>query len=262
MEKLNLNLPTRIEPTPDPTAFDHALTAAKLGTLGFPFLGAGVTLIDLLTAPMRGRRMNNWCEEFRVSFNELSQKVAGLTPDRLATDDAFFSAFAQATQSAIKTHQKEKLDALRNAVLNVVLGKESNPSRQQQFLSLVDRFSETHLMVLKFLNDPARHFQARGQPVPQLNHVQPKVLINALVTQALPTLGQTSNDPKAASFQHTELVLGELVSSCLVAFQRYQDTWVVPAFAIRPDGGPIGKMTTQLGEDFLAFITEPNLAKE
>lgn len=70
----------------------------------------------------------------------------------------------QATQTALRTHLEEKLKALKNAVVNVALGKEPDPDRQQQFRTLVDRFSDTHLVVLKFLNDPASHFQRRGEP--------------------------------------------------------------------------------------------------
>jgi hypothetical protein len=59
----------------------------------------------------------------------------------------------------------------RKKDLNVALGSEHNPDRQQQILMFVDRFSATHLVILKFLNDPPRRFQALGQPVPQLNYL-------------------------------------------------------------------------------------------
>ena len=204
--------------------------------------------------------MNDWCEEFRLRLNDLSQKVEGLTWEKLAEDEAFFSAFAQATQAAIKTHQKEKLEALRNAVLNVALGREPEPSRQYQFLALVDRFSETHLAILKFLSNPERHFQLRGETGPHLNHIQGKMLINTLVGQAFPALRTVSEyDPAATSFQFIEFVLADLASSQLVRFERNLETWVVPAFAIKPGGGPVGKMTTRFGDDFLAFISDPDL---
>jgi hypothetical protein len=263
MQKLNLVHEPHVEPAPDATALDHAMTAAKLGALAFtpvlPFLGPGVAFIDLLTAPLRGKRMNDWCEEFRLCFNDLAQKVEGLTWERLEKNEAFFSTFAQATQSAIKSHQAEKLEALRNAVLNVALGREPDPNRQHQFLALVDRFSETHLVVLKFLNDPARYFQLRGEPGRQLNHVQGKLLINTLVAKAFPALRTVSEDPNATSFQFIELILGDLVSSHLVTFERHHETWAVPSFAIKPGGGPVGKMTKHFGEDFLAFIAAPDL---
>lgn len=138
----------RLEPAPERTAFDYGLAIAKAGTLAFPFFGAGVTLLDLVTAPLRGKRLNDWCEELRLRLNELSQKVDGLTPETLATNDAFVSAFAQATQAALKSHQIEKLEALRNAVLNVAAGSAPDEDLQSIFLNLIDSFTPLHLRLL------------------------------------------------------------------------------------------------------------------
>src|ERR1700688_4621178 len=111
MEKLNLNPDTRLAPAPARSALDYGLAVAQVGGIAFPFGGAGVKLFDLVTAPLRGKRMSDWCEELRLRLNELSQKIEGLTPEALAASDPFVSAFAQATQSALKTHQAEKLQA-------------------------------------------------------------------------------------------------------------------------------------------------------
>jgi hypothetical protein len=148
MEKLKLNPDRSLEPAPGRTAFDYGLAVAKVAAIAFPFLGAGVTLVDLVTAPMRGKRFSDWCEELRLSLNELSDKVDGLTPEALAKDEAFFSTFAQAAQSAIRTHQREKLDALRNAVLNTAIGNSQSPDYDMVFLSLIERFTPLHLKVL------------------------------------------------------------------------------------------------------------------
>ena len=74
MESLNLSSDPPLEPSPDLTPFDYALSVAKAGTLVFPFFGAGVALFDLLTAPMRNKRMNEWCADLRLRLNDLSQK--------------------------------------------------------------------------------------------------------------------------------------------------------------------------------------------
>jgi len=66
MAILNLESDSRLEPAPDRTAFDYGLAVAKVGALAFPFLGAGVTLFDLVTAPSRGKRLIDWCEELRL----------------------------------------------------------------------------------------------------------------------------------------------------------------------------------------------------
>lgn len=150
MDELKINPDSRLEPVPDRTPFDYAIAVAKAGTLAFPFLGSGVTLFDLVTAPLRGKRMQEWCEELRLRVNDLSQKVNGLTPERLAQDDAFVSAFAHASQVAMRNHQTEKLDALRNAVLNVAIGNAPSADMQQFFLTLVDSFTPMHLTILAY----------------------------------------------------------------------------------------------------------------
>jgi len=141
MDQLKINPDSCLEPAPERTAFDDAVDVAKAVTLAFPFFGAGVTLFDLLTAPLRGKRMQDWCEELRLSLNDLSQTVNGLTPERLAQDNAFVSAFAHASQAAMRNHQTEKLGALRNAVLNVAMGNAPAADVQQFFLALVDSFT-------------------------------------------------------------------------------------------------------------------------
>jgi hypothetical protein len=140
-----------LQPAPGKTAFDYGIAVAKVGALAFPFLGAGITLFDLVTAPARGKRMSDWCEDLRLCLNQLSDKVDGLTPEALATNELFISAFAQATTAAIKTHQKEKLKALRNAVLNVAAGTLRAEDLQTLFINLIDSFTVQHLLALDYL---------------------------------------------------------------------------------------------------------------
>ena len=266
MEKLDLNSNPRLQPAPERDAFDYGLAAAKAGTLTFPFLGAGVTLFDLITTPIRGRRLSNWLEELRLKVNDLSRTVAGLTPERLSKDEAFFSAFTMASQAALRTHRQEKLDALRNAVLNVVTGKELDADRQTQFIALVDRFTAAHLALLRFFQDPASHFARRHIPAPATSpHVE--LLAYQLVSAAMPEfceqLQSPSADRTAAKFQILQVFLDDLTAAKLVALQRLKgnEAWIVPHFR-HAVPYPLTPLTTHLGDDFLAFISEPRAEYE
>ncbi len=163
MEKLNLNPSSHIEPAPGKTALDYAVAVAKVGSMAFPPFAGGVAFIDYLTAPFRGKRMNNRSEEIRLGLNAVSQSVEGLTPERLVENDAFISAFAHATQAVLKTHQAEKREALRNAVLNVAAGTAPSDDLQLIFLNLVDSFTPNHLRVLALLSSKDRSGFARGR---------------------------------------------------------------------------------------------------
>jgi hypothetical protein len=162
MEKLNLNPDPRLEPAPGKTAFDFGMAVAQVGAIAFPTVLPGVKLFDLLTSPLRGKRMSDWCEALRLRLNDLSSKVSGLTPEALATSDPFVSAFAQATQAALKTHHEEKIEALRNAILNIAVGRSTNEDEQAIFLGYIDELSPWHLRMLAFLQNPLKFVKEKN----------------------------------------------------------------------------------------------------
>jgi hypothetical protein len=95
------------------------------------------------------QRRDDWLEDLERRVQGLEGRVAGFRFDDLGHNAQFVSATLQATQAALRTHQKDKLEALKNAVVNVALGHEPDVDRQTVFLSLVDRFTAAHLKLLK-----------------------------------------------------------------------------------------------------------------
>jgi hypothetical protein len=133
------------EPLPsDPTAEDHRAATIKAMLGSVPLVGGLLAEeIGLLIAPPLAQRRDVWFEDLARRLRDLETKVAGFHFDDLAQNEQFVSATVQATQAALRTHQREKLDALRNAVLNVAAGREANGDRQAQFIGMVNRFTET-----------------------------------------------------------------------------------------------------------------------
>jgi hypothetical protein len=144
-----------VEPCPEPTAIDYFAGIVKLGISAIPDWGGPASeLFGLLTAPLLGKRRDEWFEELRTRLNELSLKVEGLTIQSLAQNEQFVSATLQATQAALRTNQQEKREALRNAVLNVAAGNAPEQDMQSILLDLVDDFTPIHLQVLHFFQAP------------------------------------------------------------------------------------------------------------
>jgi hypothetical protein len=54
----------------------------------------------------------------------------------------------------LRTHQVEKRDALRNALLNVIRDKSLDEKKQVFFLALIDLFTVTHLELIRLFADP------------------------------------------------------------------------------------------------------------
>ena len=72
------------------------------------------------------------------------------------------TASARAFAAARQTHEEGKLDALRNAVVNVALGIQSDEVWTVVLLDLVDQLTEAHLVTLALLNDVIAGRRARG----------------------------------------------------------------------------------------------------
>lgn len=144
-------------PLPQP-AFEDVTAAGRKGLLSMiPLVGAvGAELVGLLSTPLSERR-DAWLEDLARRLHELEGRVTGFHFDQLAENEQFLSATLQATQAATRTYQEEKLEALRNAVLNIAVSKAPAGDLQLVFLHLVDSFTPTHLQVLS-------HFAGRDRP--------------------------------------------------------------------------------------------------
>jgi hypothetical protein len=247
--------PKPLEPAPGKTAFDYAVTVARVGGLVFPFLGPATTFFDLATAPIRSKRMSNWCEQVRLGLNDVNQQVKEMTPEKLATSEEFISAFAQATQAALRTHQKEKLEALRNAVLNTAINKVPDDNRRAVFLSLIDRLAPAHMNLLEGLHNstiPRRGSNDYGYNEWEQNHryiaqQSPDVyrgvsFLMLFVRDSVPLLAKESE-----SFIKT--LLGELYTAGLITIAP-TDSEVPSSFQ---------KLLTPIGIEFLHFIAPPDI---
>ncbi len=87
-------------------------------------------------------------------LKELEQKVEGFKIEKLAENENFISTVTYASIIAIRNHQEEKLEALRNAVLNTALSPLVEEDLQHMFLNFVDELTPWHLKVLKYFDNP------------------------------------------------------------------------------------------------------------
>jgi hypothetical protein len=68
--------------------------------------------------------------------------------DTLKSDENFISLLLRASGVAIKTHQKERVNALRNLLLNSVVDRDTTEDQKHLFLSLVDEQTISHFKIL------------------------------------------------------------------------------------------------------------------
>lgn len=132
---------------------DAAHAVAKTGLSAIPLVGSpAAELFQYVVQPPLERRRERWMADVGEKLRELEAK--GLNLDSLQTNEQFISVVMQASQVALRTHQEQKLRALRNAVLNVAKGQEPDETLQHLFLNFVDSLTEQHLRILKLFQAP------------------------------------------------------------------------------------------------------------
>ena len=140
LTKLNI---ARREPTVDITSIpekrpeDVVHAVAKLVVDAIPGINSiGGKALEALIAPSLCRRKDEWVQSIAFRLVELEME-GRLRVEDVVNDGRFVSAVMHALQSAMKTHQDEKLEALRNAVLHTALQTAPDDDLTHIFLNLV-----------------------------------------------------------------------------------------------------------------------------
>jgi hypothetical protein len=219
---------------PQPTVADHAHLAARAVISAIPVAGGpAAELFALVVASPLTKRRDAWLESLAEGLAKLAAKLEGFKIEALAENVAFISAMMQATQVALRTHHSQKLEALRNAVLNVALGRAPNENLQAIFLCLIDDFTPLHLQLLQLHREAQRYYSERFTELEFTDADFPWVP------------GQQ---------KLCEQVIKDLATRGLLTAE---DTWgQVGGFIRTPQRSSFGlrQQITELGEQFLDFV--------
>ena len=129
-----------------------AITHAGIGSI--PYLGvAAAEIFNLIITPSLEKRRTKWMVEVAEALRIIEQQNK-IIFEELSQNETFINSVLHASQAAMRTNRKEKLKALRNAVVNSALPNSPDDDTQQIFLNLVDTFTQIHLKILKFLKNP------------------------------------------------------------------------------------------------------------
>lgn len=138
---------------PKATGGDIAHAVVRAGLSAIPIGGgAAVELFQGVIQPPLEMRRQKWMVDVGEKLLELERN--GLKLEDLQSNEQFISAVMHASQAALRTHQATKLEALRNAVINVAKGQAPEETLQHLLLNFVDSFTEQHLRILKVFQCP------------------------------------------------------------------------------------------------------------
>jgi hypothetical protein len=210
---------------PSSTGGDLVYAALKGGLSAVPLVGGNLAeFMQVFFASPIEKRREEWMKQVAHALTHLMAK--GLTVESIQSNERFNSAVFQANAIAQRTHRKEKLDALRNALINIALTQTPDETIESIFLGYIDSFTEWHIRILRFYEAPS----ARSRLTE----------INQVLEQTFPAL---KNRPDIY-----ETIWTDLYQKGLVDMQSLH--------------GPIdssikNKHATELGKKFLNFIADP-----
>jgi hypothetical protein len=218
--KYNLTVPSE-------SGTDMAYGILKAAVSAVPLAGGPLAeLLGTFLGPPIERRREEWMRRVAQVLNTLATNSVSI--ESLQNDERFVSAFIQALLIAQRTHSREKLDALRNALLNTAIASSPDEALESIFFGFIDAFTEWHIRILRLYQQPS----ANGMMTE----------LYEIVEAAYPQL--------KGRREIYDTIWQDLLGRGLVNMQSLHGK-------IGNLTTIIGRRTTELGDKFLQFIAEP-----
>jgi hypothetical protein len=227
--------PSKLDP-PEQSGGDLVHSAARAIVGLVPGGSAALEFFNNIIAPPLEKRRQKWMETVAEAIRKLAQEQ-GVKVEDLQHNESFITTVMQATQIALRNHEQEKLDALRNAVLNSALPHAPADSLQQMFLAWVDRLTVWHLRILALFDDPKGWFAARSRQFP------------AFMTSSLGNVLTEAYTELKNQRPFYDLIAKDLWNNGLMNTDGLH--------AMMTAQGAAASRTSYIGKQLLHFITDP-----
>lgn len=224
---------------PQPSQIDLAYNASGAAIASIPGVGPAAEALfkNIVSEPLQKRR-DKWFTKLAFALRELQERFNGFDPNDLKDNENFIDVVSSATQAAMKTHNEARREALKNAVLNSAVGMTVDDVLQGKFLRLIEEFTGVHIRILSVLANPG-NFDNCQEMAAQMMGSQIRV-IRAEIPQ------------KEINESIFDIALNELNNEGLINIDELRRGTLVGRFLL-------SKRTTEIGDLFLKFITEPDV---
>ena len=200
--------------------------AGKTVVSAIPIGGALITAVyDSVKGNVLQKRQQKW-------MNLVEQRIGNIeiTLNDLGNNENFGTMLIKTTEIAIKTQKEEKLNYLANCLVNS-LSNNIYEDKLIIYMALVDKYTTVHIKILNFFNNPTKfpnvnenkYSTSMGSPISVLSLVHPDVM------------------------PMFDICWKDLYNDSLVTSSSVRATMT--------GSGMIAKRTTELGDDFLSFIS-------
>lgn len=133
-----------------PPQADLGDTAHVVKRAVLSFIPGATDLFEYFVRPPLQKRLEKWQEDVAIALRRL-ENDQGVKLETLQNNELFISIVAQATAIAVRNHQKEKLEALKNVIVNSGVSLGVDDDIQLTFVRFLDELTPSHLKLLKFI---------------------------------------------------------------------------------------------------------------
>lgn len=207
------------------------------------FVPGGTAAYELLTTlvvPLHEKKKREFINDLAIRLKKLEDQ-GEVDFEELAQNEEFNTIITKAILLAQQNHQKEKLEALRNVVINSVtkLPKEVIEFDEvDYFLSILERINPIHLTLLDTFNNPKKVIEDKG------------VDLSMIHTSSLKSIFLKIHPRLSRKSQIIDICWNDLNNFGLVEGESLN--------TISSMGGRVDARSTELGGLFLEMITYPD----
>ncbi len=212
----------------------YSMVKSTLGLI--PGFGGTISEIFslILTQPISKRR-EKWMELVSDELLELNKSVDEFNIENLKMNNEFVSFLIESSQIALKTHQEEKINYLKNCVKNFLIDNNFKYDKKHSYLRIVDELTPTHLHILIFVSNN-----------------QDYIITNVNGYQEL--YGFYNN--KALDIDYLRKCVRDLENNSLIRISKdFEDLVEGSGFVMTDEGAPSIKLLNT-GDEFIQFIQD------
>ncbi len=223
---------------------------AKVGLSTVPIVGSAASeLFSAIIAPPISKRREKWIEMIAQGLKELEKQIQGFKLENLSENEAFVTMLLNATQSALLTHQREKLEALRNVVLNSAIPSQHEEAIHSIFLHFVDSLTPWHLKILSIFGDPPEfeEFEKLSHELKRLFYAYPHFHLSSVPNDITGAFDEFNGREDLINRMIQDLASRDLLDLAAMDTSHHMATQA---------GIPSARIT-DFGKQFLDFIRSP-----
>jgi hypothetical protein len=266
----------KFKPVGDSNNSDKNYNAIKALISLIPTVGSlAVGLLESRIPSPAMERLYIFLGDLAQEFDKLKSKIELVDFE----SPAFQTAFIHASQIATRTHQEQKLEALRNIILNSSIPKSLEDDILAIFLNWIDYFSELHISTLRHLHyldsyDPEQlhtYFPMLEEKRPIYNQVLKDLADRGLITLKEKFITEEEDDDialQSLGIPIPQIPIGSIYSRFkkkgekevkMKTFRRQED--IDKLLKNNGSSSQVSK-TTELGKQFIKFIEYPFIQTE